>query len=215
MTTFLVELDWWRDPKGYRLEGSEANPRERRVVRRGGKLVPCRPLDRCEDLFRIFANHVRSAETLLEFVNNFGALTRAGDDPKKGDPVAELLDHAGRMRELLRLGSEPRLFSLGNGRLEELLSTVWRLGLMLGGATLSLIIDPATQSPRLRFLANSLLDGLWIQLGRALSGGASFGQCRHCGELFQRGRGHRRIDAQFCSDEHRKRFNSLERSREK
>lgn len=42
---------------------------------------------------------------------------------------------------------------------------------------------------------------------------ARFNICLHCQGKFIAGLGNRRADAKFCCDEHRKRFNSLERSR--
>ena len=60
-----------------------------------------------------------------------------------------------------------------------------------------------------------LLDALWLQLGQALTVSAKIRQCEHCGNWFEAGRGTgRRLDAKFCSDEHRIAFNSLKRSKE-
>lgn len=44
-------------------------------------------------------------------------------------------------------------------------------------------------------------------------GGIKGKQCRHCNEWFEAGPGTgRRVDAEFCSDEHRIRFHSLART---
>jgi hypothetical protein len=59
-----------------------------------------------------------------------------------------------------------------------------------------------------------LLDALWLQLGQALSDTSEWRQCEHCCSWFPvGGNSGKRADARFCSDEHRVKFNSLERSR--
>jgi hypothetical protein len=76
--------------------------------------------------------------------------------------------------------------------------------------------DPVTSTPLWRVRPSTLLDGLWLQFGQAVTRGSRIQTCAHCGAWFEAGRGTgRRLDSKFCSDEHRIAFNSLKRSREK
>jgi len=76
--------------------------------------------------------------------------------------------------------------------------------------------DPFAKALKWELRPATLLDALWLQLGQALTSDVQFRQCERCGILFEAGRGTgRRLDAKFCSDEHRIAFNSLKRSREK
>jgi hypothetical protein len=63
---------------------------------------------------------------------------------------------------------------------------------------------------------SSLLDALWLQFHNAQVNGADFPNCLFCNIPFPvGGNSRRRQFAKFCSDEHRKRFNSLARSNPK
>jgi hypothetical protein len=78
---------------------------------------------------------------------------------------------------------------------------------------IELVPDPS-RGVRLRIRSQSLIAALWWQLSREVSYGANIRECRHCGDCFEAGIGTgRRADAQFCTEEHKKRFFSLERSR--
>ena len=75
--------------------------------------------------------------------------------------------------------------------------------------------DPQTEISRWEFCPSTLLDGLWLQLGQAVTRGVHIRVCAHCGNLFETGIGTgRRLDARFCCDEHRIAFNSPKRSKE-
>jgi hypothetical protein len=76
--------------------------------------------------------------------------------------------------------------------------------------------DPFAKVLKWEFRPATLLDALWLQLGQALTADVQFRKCEHCTEFFVAGRGTgRRLDAKFCSDEHRIAFNSFKRSKEK
>jgi hypothetical protein len=76
--------------------------------------------------------------------------------------------------------------------------------------------DRKSSSPVWKFHPNTLLDGLWLQFAQAMTRGTQIRTCMHCADLFEAGLGTgRRLDAKFCSDEHRIAFNSLKRSKEK
>ena len=87
-------------------------------------------------------------------------------------------------------------------------------GIRLSRIDTVLTVDPITRAPRIRLTVDSLRAALWLQLGQALSKGVTVQQCQHCGSLFETGPGTgRRLDAKFCSDQHRIAFNSIKRSK--
>jgi hypothetical protein len=215
MTVPQIDFTWHRDANGYRLIPAKPLPARRpgqskmdwllamkasdiqpaRVVGRGGPLRPYRPLDKFPDLFKIFVKIPRTPEGVLEFISKFGSLTRS----VKGDSVPAVLDVADMMQKQLH-GLSPRL----GGRADIPLTNLhaW------------LANDRATGGITLKIAPATLRDALWLQLAQNLSSGVKVRQCGHCNEWFRAGPGTgRRADAEFCSDEHRKRYNSLERSR--
>ena len=197
-----IQLDWWKDPKGYHL--AEAGMR---VVRngRGDKLELTRPLD-SPDTFRIFATTATTPEGLLRFVQSYGPLTILGND--QGDLVPDIIRRAQIMRDTLKFLSDQseqrRLREIGANLHLSFFLQAW------------IDFNPITNSLQWQFRAASLLDGLWLQLGQAVTRGVHIRACAHCADLFEAGLGTgRRLDAKFCSDEHRIAFNSLKRSKEK
>jgi hypothetical protein len=214
MTVPQIDFTWHRDAKGYRLIPEKPRPARRpgqsemdwilarkfsdiqpaRVVGNGGPRRPYKPLDKFPDLFKIFAKISRTPEGVLDFISKFGPLTHAAD----GDAVHAVIADADMMQERLHALS-PRL----GGRADIPLTNLraWLVHDRAGGV-------------RLKFTPASLRDALWLQLARDLSSGIKVRECRHCNEWFRAGPGTgRRADAEFCSDEHRKRYNSLERIR--
>jgi hypothetical protein len=210
MTPLLIEFDWVRDPKGYRLED---RARWTRVIRNGKGRDPkdfeqCRPLSTTDSAFRIFANIATTPAGVLQFVEQFGPLTHEGRDANKGDDVRLVIHNAEHMRQLLRYfsGNEKRPHLAGN-RFQATRSC---------SLEAQVIWDPATMVPRWELRPGTLLDALWLQFGQALTRGGRISQCQHCGNWFEAGRNTgRRLDAKFCCDEHRTTFNSLKRSRGK
>ena len=215
MTVLQMDFIWHRDAKGYQLipekpfpprrPGQSALDRARamkvsdvqpaRVVGNGGLLRRYRPLDEFPGLFEIFVKIPRTPEGVLEFIRKFGPLTRSVN----GDWVPTVLDVADSMQKELH-GLSPRLGGRATIPLTNL--HAW------------LANDRATDGITLKIAPATLLDALWLQLAQNLSRGVKVRQCRHCNEWFRAGAGTgRRVDAKFCSDEHRKRYNSLERSR--
>jgi hypothetical protein len=78
--------------------------------------------------------------------------------------------------------------------------------------SIELVADPSS-GVRLRIRAENLIGALWWQLAQKLSGDAITRECRYCHRWFETGPGKRRADAKFCSEEHKIRYFSLERSR--
>jgi hypothetical protein len=206
-----IEFDWWRDPKGYRLEET-GSPKMLCVVRNGtghgpGDLLLLRPLNTTDVLFKIFAKTATTPEGVLNFVQRFGPLTWDGWGETGGEPVSYAISDADHMRRVLNYWASnhahPKQPSLPQaGRLVSLKAMV--------------VGDQINKSPRWEFRPETLLDALWLQLGQALTAGGQISVCEHCGDWFEAGQGTgRRLDAKFCRDEHRVAFNSFKRSREK
>ena len=156
------------------------------IVGLGGKLksLPLPP-----DAFAEFAI-VKYPAQLLGFVTRFGLL-----DPIEGrDHVDHAMGQAERMREVLtrKPGEVPMPLMIGlRTRMEEEKKRVF------------LQVEPV-----------NLLQALWLQLAQAQSEGFELHECKHCHKLFARGgNSGRSLKAEFCSDAHRKKFNSLARSR--
>jgi hypothetical protein len=200
-----IDFTNWKDPSGYRLDKTMPDGLLR-VVRNGppdGELVINRPLDGTPDLFLIFARTVVTGKDVLAFVQRYGPLTVYANLP--GDIVEYVIVHARTMRDLLNAWSSPRPRLAGKFDAAP--------GTTLYGAV---VWDPIAKSLRWELRPSSLLDGLWLQFGQAVTRGARIRSCAHCGEWFETGAGtRRRLDAKFCSDEHRTAYNSLKRSREK
>src|SRR5262249_55744990 len=132
----------------------------------------------------------------LAFCTEYGPLPHAGAAGAGGEVVPSLLDQAKRMRERLKPQRAKIAPDIPITRLMASLSTDRK-------GTVSLQICPVT-----------LLDALWLQFAQARTEGAEMHQCKHCQGWFPvGGKSGRRLDAEFCTDEHRKRFNSLARSR--
>ena len=224
MAQLLIDFDWWRDPKRYRVVDvplpkgrlvpiplgfrvrpdawERARGSAQLIRRRGGELEPYRPVDRWPDLFKVFASIATTPEGVLDFIERYGPLTQAGLDPRKGDDVSVVMAHAETMADLLVDVSE------GDTDL-----IVGSQGLPLTDIEVALVMDPASKMPRLEMVPKSLLSALWMQFGQSISPGANIRRCQHCRALFEAGVGTgRRKDAKFCSDEHRITFNSLKRT---
>jgi hypothetical protein len=79
MTRISIELDWPRDPKGYRL-AETGYPKQLRIAPNGTKksLPSFQPLASTDTLFEIFANIATSPEGALDFVQRYGPLTWDG-----------------------------------------------------------------------------------------------------------------------------------------
>jgi hypothetical protein len=154
---------------------------------KGGKKEKVQ-LEQYPDAFGKFAA-VKTPSQLLVFVTEFGPLTNA-----KHQAVIELLDEAQQMRECIQADKAE--------------SFIRYLDLKA-----HLIKDRKTGELETLVAPSSLLDALWWQFQQSQLSGAKFRQCPHCGCLFSVGGNSGRLrNAEFCSPEHRKRFNSLARS---
>jgi hypothetical protein len=211
MAQIVIEFDWVRDPKGYRLVKTGRSTMLR-VVRKGTGHSPkdyahIRPLDLTDSLFGIFAQTANTPDGVLDFVTRFGPLTPDGWDASKGDYVNLVISNADHMRQIIRSAN---IAQNHTRRPPEPLHTA---PILLDAMV---AWDPATKTLKWELRPKSLLDALWLQLGQKLTGGGQWRECEHCGKWFEVGRGTgRRADAKFCSEEHKIAFHSLKRSREK
>lgn len=224
MALIAIEFEWVRDPKGYHL-AETGRSKTVRIVRNGtGKgpehLPPFHPLASTDLLFAVFANGATTAEGALDFVTRYGPLTWDGCGAM-GDQLNLVTFHAELMREVLRVWAgkqkEPHIpFRPSSQKSSRPLRVDPHYTGPSSYLNAAVIWDPAAKSLKWKFRPNTLLDALWLQLGRALTSATEFRQCEHCRQFFTAGRGTgRRFDAKFCSDEHRIAFNSQKRSREK
>jgi hypothetical protein len=170
----------------------------------GGDLAPYRPLDDYASLFNVFAK-VHTESDVLDFIVKFGPLTTDGFDAHKGELVDGVLAHADTMRDLL-------FFSTGNRAHRAKLIAELQVN-PFAELEVTFGLDAGREDLRLRLCPTSLLDAVWLQAAQHLSSGATLRQCQHCGQWFEVGPGTgRRLDAKFCSDQHRISFNSLKRA---
>jgi hypothetical protein len=127
MPDFLMDFEWYRPEKGFRLVLWSSMTRSTEVPRgghcllanQGSRWITYRPLDEFGSLYVAFAN-VKTPVDLLRFANNFGPLTRVGfttgwrgaesvsEDGVWADDVSGALRKARLFRELLLRRQEPR-----------------------------------------------------------------------------------------------------------
>jgi len=127
MADFLVDFEWYRDARGFRLvpwnsltrAGRSLNRSGDCIVANGGKWLSYRPLDQFDTLYIVFAG-VKTPSDFLKFINTFGPLTcvgfaggDSGPEPVRGgaswgDDVSFSLKQARLFRELLLRKEKPK-----------------------------------------------------------------------------------------------------------
>lgn len=234
-----IELDWYRDAKGYQLDTGGRFPN--RVVAKGGRMELIKPL--VGPTFAAFAN-VRSPAQLIKFMNAHGYLKATSyetddsqgrsklfgervtmDRKANGQPVLNFtnaitlvgedvdghLEMAALFRSLISHGGVGARANASHfGDMESFLELV-RL------ETLGDIRAAMDQRGELHvtLVPPSLLVGMCVQLLEAMRQKSRTRVCAlpTCEKVFQVGVGSgRRLVARFCSDEHRIAFNSRNRS---
>jgi hypothetical protein len=201
----------YRDRKGYRIVGVVPPPQKEerdlerrlatpageigrlkkggdwisgRIVGKGGKMEPIE-LSHEPKAFEEFAK-IKTPDELLNFTAKYGPLS------KGRNAIIFLLDEARQMRECMR-GKKGEPYS----------------------RTLTALLYKDRESGQLEISVTptSLLDALWLQFQYSQSSDAVFKTCPYCKKPFAAGGNSGRLrNAEFCSPEHRKRFNSLARS---
>lgn len=200
MTARLIEFEWCHDPEGYRLVEADSG-RPQRIVGGGGPPVFHRPLDKTRTLFLVFARSAVTAAGVLQFIQQYGPLTRQG--LIEGESVPAVIREAQKMADLLGYYYPGR-----RSRARRLALPYVRLGTI----DAYLELETRTKRPQLELSPSDLLAGLWLQLAEEMSQGMRIHQCKHCGTWFEAGPATgRRGDAEYCSREHQIKFNSLKR----
>ena len=225
MAGFGIEFVWWRDTLGFEFIpaqpavagrkdlhqgfdfGATTASAPERLIRRGGGLVPYRPLEEIDHLHVIFSKRAINNTGLLDFVQAFGPLTEPGLGINRnidGDMVNECLTHAQTMRELVDMDLEAR---------RRYIQRIGHDGLSWSRISVRMSIDIGTGKPKLSLVPPNLLSALWLSLGQSIINESTIRECPQCGEWFHVGPGTgRREDAKYCSDDHRIRHHSLKRS---
>ena len=226
----LSDFEWYRDSKGYAARESDeigfagwesvgpmklpkmGSLRRLRIVGRGGKKLTYRPFESFPSLCIQFAK-LKTPNELLGFIEKFGLLRTdywigerdQNASPRKGEDVSAALAAAKTFRVLLAAKTK------GPAALREAVRN--NHGPILGAARVVLRPDH-TNGARIAIEAHSLLDGMWLQLGQKLAANATFRSCVHCHEWFEAGPGTgRRLDAKYCSDDHRIEYYSRNRTK--
>jgi hypothetical protein len=179
-----------------------------RIVRLGGDLVPYRPLDILDDIFRAYVNLDPAPKAILDFVDRYGPLTRGGLNENRGDSLAETFAGAQHMKAYIKAQvSDDRTAT------RRLLAEEGELSVT--GIVPRLSYDPGTRAPKLRFHIPDLQIALWLHMMRSLDSGTSLRYCEweKCGIVFEAGAGTgRRADSKFCCDQHRIAYHSVHRT---
>ena len=223
----FLDFQWWIDPKGYRIAGAEPLKRRElefkkkyprnfelepfRSYRKLGRIVPVsgerkslRPLEQPGvdgRLAIMFANTATSPNGALNFIKCYGPLTDLGFKQTLGEPISAVIEQANAMKNLTTYSDRGRKHA----------------GALIGPHLMrfSFVLDPLTGDPRLRYSAEDLLGALWLELSQFLLGGGTLKICKCCGELFAAGPGARRLDSEFCSPAHHRKFHNQFRGKKK
>jgi hypothetical protein len=225
MTDFLLEMEWHVCEGGYDIAPApKTSGYPEMLIGKGKGVRVYKPFQKYDTLYSAFGQ-LKTADDLLKFINRFGPL---GSTDNLN--IEDLLRDAKAFRELLiaKEKSNKRVCSVFKSQ-RALVEVAWYkkhhpsvsidLNKMVEAdftqtiGTISLVSDPK-EGVRLSIEPYSLIHGLWVQLARKLSGQTIIRTCRHCGSIFEAGRGStRRSDATFCCTKHSVRYHSLKRSR--
>jgi hypothetical protein len=212
---------WASDTEGYHIPGNvNLNARDtildgKRIVRNGGMLQRYQPASIPTILDRFLSVHTPA--DMLNFAKRYGPLTQSGfycaaseDDflgpdqlswqSEEGEPLDLGLGHAGWFRDVLQRKGKPN----------QVARTFDKLRL----EKYQVRIEADKKSGiKLRYFPEDLLDFLILNLAHVVLALPTYSRCLMCGEFFKKGVGtNRRVDAQFCTDQHRIDFNSQKRT---
>jgi hypothetical protein len=193
-------------PEGWRARRADPG-KPQRIVRLGGGLVPYRPTETLDLIFREFLDSDPTDNGVLDFVNRFGPLTRDGNE-EGGEPVQPAIDLLEFMTEIIDLGARNK-----DVQKRALVIFLGADGVRLPGVEVRLVFDERTQALRTQQVAFDLRAALWLRLLEVMASDIVLRRCGHCNALFTAGLGTgRHLNARFCCDEHRVLFNSLKRT---
>jgi hypothetical protein len=187
-----------------------ANRQPFAIVPKSKTLIPCRPLDGHESIFKIFAQ-VKTPQDLLKFNTRYGMLK---DKRLPNESIKDGLNAARRFRYLLSCKSKgpKKLAAVFSAQLQENVQPRSTPNSLIVGE-IRIVPDPA-RGVRLRLITHSLINAMWWQLNQRVAGETIFRVCRQCGNPFEAGPGgDARLDATFCCHECSVLFHSLKRSK--
>jgi hypothetical protein len=199
-------------PEGFLAPRPTDPGKPQRIIRAGGTLVPYRPAETLDLMFRELVNTVPTAEGVLGFVSRFGPLTRLGLDEKEGEPIEFAINSIVNMNEFIDAWST--LSGIGKAiQARALESHLGADGLRIAQLDVRLVFDQKARSLKTQLIVGDLFVALWLRMVEVVTSDTVLRRCAHCKALFTAGLGtDRRLDAKFCSDEHRILFNSLKRT---
>jgi hypothetical protein len=172
-----------------------------RVRRKGGTLVPYRPTDVLDFIFREFVNTPTDGRGVISFVNRFGLLYYSSPEQRHDEPVSKIVANIRFMNAVID--------ELGSGeRADEVLFGAD--GTNLADLKARLTFDEISGSPKVTLVPLSLMAALWLHFAKVLSSETIvLRRCLQCDALFDAGVGSgRRKDSKFCADAHRVMFNN-------
>ena len=180
------------------------------IRRQGGTLVPYRPTDTIDFIFREFVNTPCTDQGALSFVNRFGLLDIGGPDPLHpapldAEPVAGIISNIRTMNDVIDG------LSVGETLDRAVLAqTLGADGVRLAYLKAVLTVDEVSGLPKVTFAPLSLMAALWLHFGQTLQNDTTvLRRCLQCNALFDAGVGTgRRKDLKFCTDAHRAMFNN-------
>jgi hypothetical protein len=204
----LIDFEWWRDrraPLGrFALIDSGS-----RIVWPGGPLQTYRPLDFGKEILSQFVT-LRSSADALKFVNLWGLLSRDREplDWAAGESVEQILGYARMMDSVYQAHARG-----GAGAVARYFGADGALSFYM---SVEIAASESGRGVRFRYKPPSLIAAITLQCGLLIFGGAAFRFCGQCGVPFICGPGtEKRLDAKFCSEEHRYLSKSKDRSRRK
>ena len=187
---------------------TEAPGRPERILRAGGSIVPYRADEIVDLVFREFVNAKPNATGVLGFVNRFGPLTDSGHN-EAGEPTSFAIAMIATMNQMIDVFVEVDGIEERRHFVERLLGAD---GMRMHMASLDvrLVFDRRTMRAKTQITATDLFTLLWFRMIELFASETLLRRCAHCNALFTAGPGtDRRLDAKFCSDEHRVLFHRL------
>jgi hypothetical protein len=227
-----IILEWSRDALGYRLlkpaprvslaalsrgeivldvtlpESLRAVDRGEtdRICRQGGTLIPYRPTDALDFIFREFVNTPPNSVGVLSFVSRFGMLRYSGPDQQHEEPVSTTITNIEIMNSVIDKISAGK--AANKAFFEGM--PLQPDGLVLSDLKARLTFDEVSGAPKVTYATLSLMAALWLYFGQLLENETTvLRRCLQCNALFDAGVGSgRRKDSKFCTDAHRTLFHN-------
>jgi hypothetical protein len=211
-----------RFPEGFP-EPEIAPPEKLFLVPNGGTLIRYRA-DDIDLIFREFVNTPLTAYAVREFANRWGTLLPL--EGEEAEPVEIALNTIAEMNRFVDAWVMPETDKRDKPLvMEEFTGPLTRARLLeeiigpdgwdIGRLKARLIFDRRTKAPRTQVVIPTLATALYWRMYEMLTSDTVIRRCGHCNALFTAGVGtDRRLDAKFCSDEHRFLYHRLKNAPE-